>query len=461
VERDDATRLLSAFGEALPAERFSVDPAVLQAKGRDYHWFSQILEEELAARLPDLVCAPATADELATALATAYELRVPVTLRGGGTGNYGQCVPLQGGVVVDVTGLDEVLELDEGRARVETGITFAALDRAAAATGQEITIYPSTYYTATVGGFVAGGSMGVGSIEHGVIADGYVLGATVLPCVEAPKAEAVTGDALGAYAHTYGTTGAIVDVTVPLVPRRRWEQAVVGFEDAGACHAFCLDVMGDESLERRMITLLEPLLVRLYVERTRLPFEPELTTAMLVVKEGGLDRVKQHAGKHGGRVEFTLGADDKTKLSDYSWNHSTLWAKKADPSLTYLQAEWSLDDFERQLATVHREWDGVFALHAEYVLWGGKPALLSLPIVGYDGRARLSELVELLEANGIAIANPHTYVLEEGHGTSVELLLETKRRNDPAGLLNPGKVAAVDGAGFLGRDSTMSFTQRG
>lgn len=460
MERDVASRLLSAFAEALPAERLSTAPAVLQARGRDYHWFSQILEEELRGLLPDLVCTPETADELTAALAVSYELRVPTTFRGGGTGNYGQCVPLRGGVVVDVSRLRRVLDLDNGSARVETGITFAALDRAAASTNQEITIYPSTYYTATVGGFVAGGSMGVGSIEHGTIADGYVLGATVLPCVERPEQEAVEGDALGAFTHTYGTAGAIVDVTVPLVPRRRWEQAVVGFDDVVACHAFCLDLMADDAVAKRMITLLEPPIVRLYVERTHLPFVPELTAAMVVVGDGTLGRVTHHAEQHGGRVEFTLGVEDRERLADYSWNHSTLWAKKADPSLTYLQAEWSLDDFEHQREAVRREWDGVFALHGEYVLWGGSPAMLSLPIVGYEGRARLAELVELLESTAVTIANPHTFVLEEGHGASVDRLLDAKRRNDPAGLLNPGKVAAVDGAGFLGRESTMSFTER-
>src|SRR5436853_937041 len=219
------------LAEVTSPERVTVAPAALQANARDYHWFSDILEEELRGRIPDVVCAPATVDELADALAVAYDERVPVTMRAGGTGNYGQCVPLRGGLVLSMRGLDQVLEVGDGRARVEPGITFAALDRAAAATGQEITIYPSTYYTATIGGFVAGGSMGVGSIAHGAIADGYVLGGVVLPCSDRPEPEVVTGtEALAAYAHAYGTTGVLAEVTVPLVPRQRWEQGVVRFD---------------------------------------------------------------------------------------------------------------------------------------------------------------------------------------------------------------------------------------
>jgi FAD/FMN-containing dehydrogenase len=445
--------------DALGPDRVSVDPERLQANARDYHWFSNILADELRGRAPDVVCTPADVDQLAEALVVAYEEQVPVTLRGGGTGNYGQCVPLRGGLVVNAFDLDSVLEVGDGYARVQPGVTFAALDRAAAASGQEITIYPSTYYTASIGGFVAGGSMGVGSITHGAIADGYVLGATVLPCTCEPRPQALRGDAVFPYVHAYGTTGVLAELTVPLVRRQRWEQAVVGFRDTAACHAFCLDVIGDASLERRMITVLEPSIVRLYVERTRLPFRADLTAAMLIVGEGGLDAVAAHAGRHGGEIEFTLGADERTRISDYSWNHSTLWAKKADPSLTYLQAGWSLDGFEQQLATVNRDWDGLFALHGEYVSWGGAPALVSLPIIAYEGRERLAALVDLLEATGVTVANPHTYVLEEGHGATIEPLLEAKRRNDPAGLLNPGKLAAVDGAALLGKPSTMSLAR--
>ena len=47
----------------------------------------------------------------------------------------------------------------------------------------------------------------------------------------------------------------------------------------------------------------------------------------------------------------------------------------------------------------------------------------------------MTEPVHLLEATGVTVANPHTYVLEEGHGATIEPLLEAKRRNDPSGLL--------------------------
>src|SRR4051812_50140364 len=76
------------LGEVVGRERVSVEPERLQANARDYHWFSDILADELRGRLPDVVCTPADVDQLAAVLGVAYEEQVAVTLRGDGTGNY-------------------------------------------------------------------------------------------------------------------------------------------------------------------------------------------------------------------------------------------------------------------------------------------------------------------------------------------------------------------------------------
>jgi FAD/FMN-containing dehydrogenase len=110
----------------------------------------------------------------------AAELSVPLTLRGRGTGNYRQSVSLRGGLVVDTTGLDRVLEIGDGRACTEPGVSCVALGRAARQDGQELALFPSTT-TSTIGGFVAGGAGGSGSIEHDFVWEGFVKEMSVLP----------------------------------------------------------------------------------------------------------------------------------------------------------------------------------------------------------------------------------------------------------------------------------------
>jgi len=445
------SRLQGRLEEVLPPAQVSVDRKVLRKESEDYAWFSNVLAEDLAGYRADAVAWPADERQLAAVLAMAHDLRVPVTMRGGGTGNYGQCVPLLGGLVVDTTRLDRVLEIGDGYARVQAGAKLVDLDRAAGATGQEIRIFPSTYLTATIVGFVCGGSGGIGSATYGMLVDGNVLAATIYPVDDHPAPHTARGADLALYLHAYGTTGVVADVTVPLSPRRGWAQAVVSFADIVACHGFCLDLLEDPSVDKRLICAVEPGVVR-HFARARLPFRPARTSVLLVFGDGQLDRVVALARRHGGELDIALPTESKTRLSDFSWNHTTLWAKKADSALTYLQAGFDIDRFAQQVRAIRAEYGDEIALHGEYARVGGAPFAAALPIVPYKGRDYLDRMIAFLEDIGVGVANPHTYVLEEGSRTlNAPDLLAAKRRNDPAGLLNPGKLAAAGSVPGLDR----------
>lgn len=446
--------------EVLPSDAISVEPKTLQSNSADYAWFSNVLDDILAGYHADAVAWPSGDEELAAVLATAYELRVPVTVRGGGTGNYGQCVPLMGGLVVNTGRMNRILDLADGAARVQAGVKLADLDRAANASGQELRIYPSTYLTATVAGFVGGGSGGVGSVTHGTLADGNVLGATAYPLDAQPAPRPIQGPDLSLYIHAYGTTGVMADVTVPLAPRLSWEQAVVSFAGLLACHAFCLDLLDDAAVDKRLICTAEPGVVR-HFARARLPFQPERTAALLIYGSGQGERVAALAARHGGTVDFVLPPGSKTRLTDFSWNHTTLWAKKADPSLTYLQCGFDVARYEEQIGAIKAAYGDDFAMHGEYIRAGGAPFASSLPIIPYRGRAEIDRMIAFLEGIDVSVANPHTYVLEEGSRTdNAPELLAAKRRNDPTGLLNPGKLAAAsDGVGVTGKSATLGLAR--
>jgi hypothetical protein len=63
----------------------------------------------LEGKYADIVVAPRTLDELRCVVSAASHLRIPITERGGGSANYGQSVPLRGGIVLDMTGYEESL----------------------------------------------------------------------------------------------------------------------------------------------------------------------------------------------------------------------------------------------------------------------------------------------------------------------------------------------------------------
>lgn len=164
----------------LPALDWITDSRV-ERLSQDFHWFSPVLERQLEGLRADAVVRPRNEDEVAAVLSHCARLQLPVTVRGSGTGNYGQCMPLHGGVVLDLSSLRQLLWAQPGIVRAQTGIRLGDLDRQLQAQGWELRCVPSTFRSATLGGLFGGGFGGVGSINHGPLAAaGNVLGVRAL-----------------------------------------------------------------------------------------------------------------------------------------------------------------------------------------------------------------------------------------------------------------------------------------
>ncbi len=143
----------AAFRAEIDGIRTYDDPKQVELRSRDYFWYSPILTEDIGHYVGDLVVIPKDQDEVRRVAAAAAKLRIPITVRGGGTGNYGQCVPLEGGVILDMTKIDRIIAIEPGKVRVEGGARISRLDDAVRETGQELLMYPSTRRIATIGGF--------------------------------------------------------------------------------------------------------------------------------------------------------------------------------------------------------------------------------------------------------------------------------------------------------------------
>jgi FAD/FMN-containing dehydrogenase len=147
------------------------EPTQVTKLSLDYYHFSPVLQPQLSDKRADLVVRPTSEAEVLRIAAVCVKYKVPLTVRGAGTGNYGQCIPLEGGVILDTTRLNAVRSIQPGLACVEPGVKLAAFDKQAREMGWELRMAPSTYRTATIGGFIAGGSGGIGSIIYGQLRD--------------------------------------------------------------------------------------------------------------------------------------------------------------------------------------------------------------------------------------------------------------------------------------------------
>jgi hypothetical protein len=84
-------------------------------------------------------------------------------------------------------------------------------------------------------------------------------------------------------------------------------------------------------------------------------------------------------------------------------------------------------------------------IHLEFIRMGGKAVPAGLPLVSFSTEERLEKIIRYHEEAGVFIANPHTFILEDGGRKVIDpLQLEFKRQVDPYGLMNPGKMRAWD-----------------
>lgn len=193
------------------------------------------------AALPDLAVRPRTTEEVAAVLRLANATPFVVVPRGAGTGRVGGAVPERGGVVLDLTGMDRILEIDvrEQVARVEPGVVLARLQQACEAQGLFFPPDPASARDCTVGGAVAtsaGGLRGAkyGTMKHAVLGLTVVLPTGAVIRTGARTRKCVTGyDLTSLFVGSEGTLGVFTEATLRLQPLPAAASTLVAwFDDA-------------------------------------------------------------------------------------------------------------------------------------------------------------------------------------------------------------------------------------
>lgn len=421
------------------------EPPQIAKLSQDYYTFSPVLQPLLADKTADMVIRPLNEAEVLRVAAACVKFQVPLTVRGAGTGNYGQCVPLHGGVILDMTRMQAVKWMQPGLACVEPGVKLAALDKQTREIGWEIRMAPSTYRTATIGGFIGGGSGGIGSITYGQLRDRGNLHAVRVVTMEAqPRVIELRGDEVQQVNHAYGTNGIMTELEIPLGPAYPWAELIVTFPSFLPAVRFGQALSEADGIVKKMISLHEATIVP-YFTALRSHIPDGLHCALLMVAEPCLEPLTDLIREFGGTTAYQKTALEASKgiaLGEYTWNHTTLHARNADPSLTYLQTLLPNDNFQL-LEHLCQHFGDEILMHLEFLRVGGVARAAALQLVRYTTEARLNEIIRYHEDRGAFIFNPHTYILEDGGMRMVNLSqLRFKELVDPFGLLNPGKMKA-------------------
>ena len=437
---------LETFLAAIPAIDQTTEPGRVKARSRDWYFISPLLTKTLEGKVAEAVVTPGSAQEVVQVAAAAWAHDMPLTPRGRGTANYGQSVPLNGGVMLDLSKLTGIIEIREGIVRAYAGTTMADIEQAAAATGQELRIFPSTRKQATIGGFVTGGTGGVGSITYGVLRDpGNIRACKVVTVEEHPRELELTGSETQIVQHSYGTLGIVTEVEMPLVPKRNWQECLVTLPDYRAAVGLAVQVGREPGLEKKLSSAYEWPIGKWL--QPFAPFVPEGHSIVIaMIEAASMPLFAEMVEKAGGAI-VAGGSEGKAPYGrpiwEFAFGHTTLQAQKTRPDITEVEGFFNAPDLPGLIEKVHARIRNTGPMRMEIRRWGADLVGSGSSFVTFTDEAAVNEVVEAMRSLGLKVANPHASNVR-GVGKKEIGLREIafKRAVDPKGLLNPGRFEA-------------------
>ncbi len=439
---NDVTRYLSHLGD-VPSV---TDEATVRRRSRDLSTtFSPIIRRDAAEKFADLIVKPRNRDDVLTVARAAARARMPLMMRGAGTCNFGQGVPLKGGAIVDMTALSAVLWARDGRVRAQAGARLIAMDEFTQPSGWELRMHPSTRRVSTIAGYVGGGHAGIGSATYGILRDrGNIVAMEVVSVEDEPRIIEIRGDDVNVVHHAYGTNGIITEVEMPLAYAWPWIESVANFPDFLTAARFAYELASADGIIKKVISL-DDWPNWDYMSTMR-PFgRDRWAMARSMIAKQSLEAYHSLVAAFGGEITVEAREGEgpyRAPIWEFAWGHAIMQINKQRPELIGNQALFLdpnlLPALER---SVHR-FAEVGAFHIEVKRFNGQIAFQGSPFYAFVDDAQVASIIQGMIDDGAMVANNHTFagrrngVIEVADGEAA-----FKRRMDPYGLMNPGKSA--------------------
>lgn len=426
-------------------DRVTFDQVERRLYGHDVASMPEMITS-LFKTMPEAVVQPETVEEVQFIVELAYHHGFPLVPRGAGTSGYGGAMPSRGGVVVDLTRLNRILEVDRraGTATVEAGVIWGNLEEALKGHGLALRLYPTSAPGATVGGWVAAGGAGVGSFEYGFIADNLLEVQVVTPD---GKVREFKGEDLALVADANGITGIITRVKLPLRPYEETEVRVASFPDLESLQG-CLVEVGESDVPLWHVSFSSPEFVRRREEATGESVVPaEGPLALFAYPRSRAGRVKDGLNR---RVEAAGGRFLPEEVAIHEWEQRfyPMRLKRLGPSLIPSEAVIPV----RSIAVVGRDAAReIRGIAIEGALAGRKEATLLAFLtgdertlaytIGFSKSLFMKDVAARHGGRAYAVGLFFTDEAQEALGAErYRRLVEFKRQMDPRGVMNPDKV---------------------
>ena len=418
---------------------------------------------------PDVVVRPRTEEDVATVLAIAHDLRVPVTPWGGGSGTQGGALATNGGIQIDLRSLDEVIEVDDVSmtVTVQAGKNGRELEAELNERGLMLPHYPASVEWATVGGYIAARGSGVLSTRYGKIED-LVLSMRVatpatglMETIEVPR-HAMGPELTQLFVGSEGTLGVITRATLQIVPMpevRRF--AAVAFPTVSA---------GIGAIRRSLQVGHRPSVVRMYDEEaTRLTFAPvvgeDLSGVYTVLAFEGEAAAAELEERRTLAIAAEAGAEVLDPALGQRW-----WDRRYDfyhpPHNPELPSIWGTLDVVATYARIEAVYEALrtavrepyrdtgLQLRMHFSHWYSWGTMIYGRFVVPDGGPDALALHDRIWEDGMTAALDAGAVINDHHGVGIKLgpymrrqhgaafdgIRQIKAALDPRDVMNPGKL---------------------
>ena len=418
-------------------------------------------------KLPLAVALPETEDQIRAVLKICHEGRVPVVFRGAGTGLSGGALPYEHGLLLGLSKLKRILEIDPlaRMARVQPGVRNAAISEAVAQYGLYYAPDPSSQIACSIGGNVAENSGGVHCLKYGLTVNNimkvrFVTMDGELLEIGGDGLDSAGYDLLALITGSEGLLGVVTEITVKLLPSPVKAQVVLAaFDDVGKAGQAVADIIaariipaGLEMMDKKATGAVEQFIGAGY------PLDAE---AILLCESDGTEEEVESEVARMTEVLEAAGAT-QVRISQDEAERLKLWAgrKSAFPAVGRILPDYFCLDGtipRKQLANVLKRIDEMqetFNLQCANVFHAGDGNLH--PLVMFDAndddqlhRAEQygAAILELCVEVGGTITGEHGVGIEKINQMCVQFRtpeLNTfhsiKHAFDEHGLLNPGKA---------------------
>ena len=444
--------------ETLLGDRLSTGESIREIHGRD--------EAYSTPALPDAVAFPESTEEVSKIMKICSQFQVPVVPFGIGTSLEGHVIPINGGISVDTSRMNKVLEIHESDldAVVQPGVSRTQLNDELRATGLMFTVDPGA--DATLGGMAATRASGTNTVRYGTMRENVMALEVVLPdgtiiqTGSRARKSSAGYDLTHLFVGSEGTLGIITELTVRLFGQPETILAATcAYETVDdAVNTVIMAIQMGIPLAR--VELLDEMQMKgmnIFNPDLNLPEKPHL----FLEYHGSGASVKE-------QVELFEGVGEEFGVSDFTWatkveDRNRLWAARHNAYYAGKSLRKGCESVVTDCCVPVSELANCISRTKELIQDAGMIA----PIVGHVGDGNFHLLIlfdpkdpdEFVRAKSLAsevnrvalsfggtVTGEHgvgtgkkEYMLEE-HGNAYALMTTLKRVVDPNNIMNPGKI---------------------